>query len=816
MGSVPDHGAANLYRKTLFFAFMVILLGAYSNTFTSPPLLDDFHSFIFDKSLYLDQLSFSSILNLTQTKFGYSRFIPVITLALNHKLGHSNLIYFHVVNIFIHLLSFLAVYFLAKQIFNVVKRQYPDEVPDTLTQWLPLLIAGLWALSPVQTNSVTYLVQRMASIVGLFYFLAVGCYIKARMHLSTNSRGAVVWWLSAILSSICAFLSKENSVLLPFSIALVEIWFFEAALLKRGWNYMSRRGWKMWLVIGIAVVACLVYGVNILTTKVLSGYEHRHFTMSERLLTEGRIVIWYISLLFYPNPDRLSVEHYVDISKSLIAPPTTLLSLLLIAGLFASSIYYRKKYPIVTFGIVWYFLNISIESTFIPLELVFEHRLYIPGFGIFLSAVYLSGILLRKVMRKIPEYEFVRAFCSIMIVLVCCSALMTFLRNEDWQTTLSIHRDSALKAPELPRANANYANALLSVGEPREAIKYAEKALELSRPGLESYSVASNAIVAAYILLKQHQEAVEKGKELIAKFPKRFDADSYPLMRLNMAQSYMVLKDEKSAYQQVIETFSLINRVDQSIQKKDSACNILRVLLNQTKKKEIDLNGDGTADPGDVPIDLWIAKELQKLGETAYARQLIEQEYSRNPENTLISAEIQRIKKEDNLNIKQKEKWNFEQKYVYQPFSKFNFFMSIAFLVEERNLSGFFRGIGERCLNIALEIDPNSADALLLKGWYLYSAENAQEAVLAARKALEFDPENAKAWLGLGFFLIKAGSPHDAIVAFDRVLELYPAYSNRSTIETLSAQLRKGEPVETFSVKRDDSASTRMETSPAS
>lgn len=814
MGTVP--GPGNLYRRVLFFSFMVILFGAYSNTFTSPPLLDDYHSFIFEKSLYLDQLSISSILNLTQSKFGYTRYIPVITLALNHKLGQSNLIYFHAVNILIHLLSFLAVYFLAKQIFAIASKCKTGENPGTLVSWLPLLIAGLWALNPVQTNAVTYLVQRMASLVGLFYFMTVGCYIKARLYQQEGKKNSSTWYLGMLLFALCAVLSKENSVMLPFSLVLVEICFFDSFFLQKTWEFLRKRNWKFWFTIGIAGVICLFYGFNIVGAKALSGYENRHFTISERLLTEGRIVIWYISLLFYPNPSRLCVEHYVDLSTSLVSPPTTLPALLLIAALIGGSLYLRRKYPVICFGILWYFLNISLESTIIPLELVFEHRLYIPSFGIFLSVIFLSVTLFRAILRKMPESEFTKAFCSTIIVLVCCSALLTFMRNEDWQTSLSIHEDIATKAPELPRSNANYANALLAARQFDGAIKFAERAMALSKPGLESYSVAANAIITAYLFTGRKEEAIEKGKELIAQFPKKFDADSFPLIRLNMAQAYMGMKDEKNAYDQILESFKLISQIDQSSQKKDASYGILRQLLVETQQRGIDLNGDGKVDPGDVPVDFWIAMELQKIGEHAYARQLLEREHSRNPENALVSAEIQKYTKEDELNRVQKEKWNFDRKYVSHPFSKFNFCMAVAFLAEEKNLPKFFKNLGEKCLNIAFEMNPNSADALLLKGWYLYSDENAQEAVAAARKALEYDPDNAKAWLGLGFFLIKAGSPQDAIAAFDKVIEIYPSYSNRPMIEALTAQLRKGEPVETFSVKRGDSASTRPETRPAS
>ena len=126
---VPAMGAGtgNRARKALpyILAFFIALMifSSYSNTFTSPPFLDDFHSFIYDKALYLDSVSVSSILSLSQSKFGLTRFLPVITLALNHSLGHGNLIYFHAVNLLIHLLAFFAVFWFIRQVLAAGKNR---------------------------------------------------------------------------------------------------------------------------------------------------------------------------------------------------------------------------------------------------------------------------------------------------------------------------------------------------------------------------------------------------------------------------------------------------------------------------------------------------------------------------------------------------------------------------------------------------------------------------------------------------------------------------------------------------------------------
>ena len=131
--------------------------------------------------------------------------------------------------------------------------------------------------------------------------------------------------------------------------------------------------------------------------------------------------------------------------------------------------------------------------------------------------------------------------------------------------------------------------------------------------------------------------------------------------------------------------------------------------------------------------------------------------------------------------------------------------MAVAFLVQERQMHGIFLKMGEKCIDWALQLQPDCPDALLLAGWYAFSQDRAQSAISLARKALEADPQNAKIWLGLGFFLTKAQSPSEAVSAFDKVIALYPGYSNRPVIERVSADLKKGESPGPVSQIRDGS-----------
>jgi tetratricopeptide (TPR) repeat protein len=790
-------------KKTLpyIIAFFIVLMifSSYSNTFTSPPFLDDFHSFIREKALYLDSISVSSLLSLSQTSFGWARLLPIITLALNHSLGHSNLIYFHAVNLLIHLLAFFAVFWLVRQVLAAGKNRGTEGLLHEMAGFFPLCVAAIWALSPVQTSSVTYLVQRMASMQALFFALSTACFIKARLLSGNKTRSAAVFFFLCALAAVCSFLSKENSLVLPFALVLTDIWFFDSAWLKKAWAVCLKTGWKVRLAAIAALFLSSFYASTVVLPKLLSGYATRDFNLVERLLTEGRVVVLYMSLLLWPNPARLSMEHDIEISTSLFSPLTTMPALLLIAALIFLTIWFRRRFPVITYGIAWFFLNLVIESTIIPLELVFEHRLYLPSIGFFLSIAAVFVILLRWAAKRLPEAEFVKAACSALLVGAACLALLTFLRNGDWENRLTIHYDAVTKAPNNPRANADYANELCEVGQSEDAIKYGEKSIEIGRKGRETFVLAQNAITIALMKLGRTDEAIERGEEFLNHKVKGIEGDPLPHLCLNLARACAAGKKPEDAYRWTLEALKYVQLTDNSPYKKGLVETIAMAILAEFGPQGVDLNQDGTPDPGDLPPALWVAREFKKHGDEQYARQIIEREYAKAPGDPRLKTEIEEFQKQDARNRAQKEKWNSLQKYARNPFSRFNFDMAVAFLVQENHLPKFFQDFGERRLDAALEISPDSRDALLLKGWYFYNGDDAQNAAATARKVLDGDPESSNAWLALGFFLARAGDSQGAVSAFEKVIELYPGYSKRTLTEELCRHLRLGESIESAS-----------------
>jgi len=539
-----------IYRSYWLFCFLLLLAAiSYSNTLYSPFILDDYSAFINNKNLYLQDLSFASLKQLVKTRFGYARVIPIASFALNHYIGQGkSVVSYHVTNIVVHLLATISLaYFISGLLKTSAAR-------NTLEFFRPayfiLAVCGLWALAPVQTNAVTYLVQRMTSMAAMFYFAACGFYIHARLAGKFLHR--VFLYLMFLLAALGGFFSKENSFTLPAAILLVEFLCISPHL---GAKLVRSIRWYHWLI--FIVAALVVYPLlENYVNSTLKGFSARHFTVSERLLTEPRIVIFYLSLLLLPLPSRMNLEHDFSLSTSLISPPSTLLSFFFIALLFAAAVFHRKKYPLISFGIFWFFLNLLIESSFIPLELIFEHRIYLPSAGFFLVTVaLLDNLLSRFDSGSDPQTK--KVVFLLFIIMLSASSILTSLRNNDWRDKIALYRDSMEKSPAKARAVSNYAMALGKAGMYEECVTYGLQVQSLGVQGYEDYMNSANNILSCLLFQGKSKEAVEVGEkirqDILQKDLEFIEAGSMRNYMFNLASAYA---DEKE-YRKAFDTFQI-------------------------------------------------------------------------------------------------------------------------------------------------------------------------------------------------------------------------------------------------------------------
>ncbi len=527
------------WRKSIVIILLLFLiLPVYSNSFTAAWQFDDKPNIIDNHYLHLRDLKPESLIRTFYTQPtdpsnpGTRLYRPIafLTFALNWYFDKDNAIGYHIVNLLVH---FLASVFLFLVILNLL------DAPNLSRQFkhnkylIAFLSAAMWSLNPIQTQAVTYIVQRMALLAAMFYILSILLYIKCRLSRSSIHR--ILLLLGCALSFLMALGSKENAAPLPAALLLIEVVFFQDLI----WKQKKTLFWVGSIAVGVLI---LLGGVWLLMRdgiiSLFNGYEARLFTFSERLLTEPRIVLYYLSQIFYPIPTRLSIEHDVVISTSLFQPWTTLPAILLTLLLIGLGFSQIRQRPILALAILFFFLNHIIESTVLPLELIFEHRNYLPSMFIFLPIA--TGFQwLYDCFSANKQSLLTGVLTGLVVLLIVCLGAGTYVRNLAWATELSLWRDAMKKAPQSARPLTNLAwqlayGSVAHESQYDEALKLYEKALSLQKPKLFSSSVIMNNMAGIYSKQGKHQEAIDLLEKAMVIAP------SYSRGRYHLAKLLMV------------------------------------------------------------------------------------------------------------------------------------------------------------------------------------------------------------------------------------------------------------------------------------
>jgi protein O-mannosyl-transferase len=478
--------AYTTFGKTYIHLLLIITIGLsiYSHTLLYPFVFDDYPNIVNNPAIriidsfrttdQLDPLMPSNARNLFK-----SRYVGFLSFALNYRLHGLEVFGYHLVNISIHLGNALLVYWLIILIFNAfssdAKLQTSSPTRDK-AKYLALIIALLFVSHPVQTQAVTYIVQRFSSLAAMFYLTAMATYIRFRL-----AKNAFSQWTSyaiAFLSACLAMLTKEISITLPILMCICEFFFLSGPLKKR-FVYLLP-----FLCTLIIIPLLILSSMNSATDLVQIDESVQRFANVEAisrttyLFTEFRVILTYLRLLIAPANQNLDYDY--SLSHSLFSPEV-FFSFLLLLFLIGVSIYlyYRSRisgayawgFRLISFGILWFFVTLSVESSLIPIgDVIFEHRLYLPSIGIFLASVvsinYLGHIVSdnSKHMRKLMVFFF--------MVFLCFLCMATYARNVVWSDSLSLWRDTAIKSPNKGRVLLNLGIAYAENRKFPDALKH--------------------------------------------------------------------------------------------------------------------------------------------------------------------------------------------------------------------------------------------------------------------------------------------------------------------------------------------------------
>lgn len=374
-----------LYALASSVLFFVVLLLYYPGR-NAGYLLDDFN-ILEQLGTYGGVNSIGSLKVFLQSGGGgpLGRPISLLTFVANAQTWPADPFYFVITNIFVHALNAVLVFF-----FVVTLLRSIGGVKGNNQQifFIAGFAAIFWALHPFHTSTVLYIVQRMTLLSAFFSLACFISYLLYRSLFLTRKTMALVSLASSALFSVLAVLSKENAILIPLQIMLLEL----LLRIKNEEHPKIIRGiyWGVLVPAGLVVLLYMLkVGVNSVVLTIEQGHTPhygREFTMCERLLTQGRVLWGYLYDLLLPKMQSAGVFHdRYSISKGLFEPITTLLGWAAHGLVIAFSVVKFKRYSLICFGILWFYLGHLLESTIIMLELKFEHRNYLPSIGLAIS-----------------------------------------------------------------------------------------------------------------------------------------------------------------------------------------------------------------------------------------------------------------------------------------------------------------------------------------------------------------------------------------------------------------------------------------------
>lgn len=385
-----------------------------------------------------------------------ARPVAYLSFALDHWAHGLDPRGFRAVNIAILVVSALLVARLAR----VLLARLRPRVAEGAERGIAWLAALLFVAHPLQIQTTTYIVQRMTGLAVLFTLAALLAFVRARESGPRGGRWR--WGALSLVLWLAAVGSKEIAVTGPVAAWLVE-WIF--------WRDCNRAfARRSLLLVGLPLALFGIAAYAILTRDVGWGYAGKPFTAGERLLTELRVVVFYLSLFVFPLPSRMNLLHDFPLSHSLLDPPTTGLSLLLLLALVGIAVWCARRAPLVTFALAWCALQLSIETVVLPLALAFEHRMALPLVGLCIGAAWLVFAAAR--LRPQPAWAF-------GLAAVAALGLATASRNALWADELALWSDVAAKSPNVLAAQNNLGMALARAGRTTEAEAATLRALHI-------------------------------------------------------------------------------------------------------------------------------------------------------------------------------------------------------------------------------------------------------------------------------------------------------------------------------------------------
>lgn len=485
-----------LSQKRLFHFLLIlaVCLIAYSNTFKVPFHFDDQvtiveNPIIKELGLMVNPSKAQVYMGNFEYKLFKRRYVAYLTFALNYWMHELDVVGYHLVNISIHIINAMIVYWL--MILSFRTPFLNSSVLRAHSNHIALFTSLLFACHPVQTQAVTYIWQRTAILATTFYGISLVMYVKWRLASDKASsffpRIPLLFYFGSIIAAVLAMKTKEIAFTLPVIILLYELMFFDGELKKR-FLYLA----PLFLTMFIIPASLLDLGKPLDQLIGSIGQVSKvddSISRWDYLLTQFTVIVTYIRLIFLPINQNVDYDYPI---YDTFMTQEVLLSLLLLLFIFGAGLVMflhsrnsNHSIRVVAFGIFWFFITLSVESSFIPLmNVIFENRIYLPGLGV--SMAFVTGFFL--LITRFDSKKVVTLGPSALIVVVVLFSALTHSRNHVWRSEVALWKDCVEKSPQNDRAFINLSAALAKEGRYDEAIRNYWNALRINYNNEKAHS----------------------------------------------------------------------------------------------------------------------------------------------------------------------------------------------------------------------------------------------------------------------------------------------------------------------------------------
>lgn len=444
-----------------WMSVFVIAVFAYWPGLSGPFMLDDYNNIaaLGNYGGVVDWQTFKSFV-LGGQSGPTGRPLSLLTFLIDGNDWPTDPAPFKRTNLIIHLLTGAMLGVLTKQILGVLRFANSDATR------LALVSAAIWLLHPFLVSTTLYAVQRMAQLTTLFMLIGMVVYLRVRVSSPTLSKTDYIKMsISLPLFTVLALLAKENGILLPTLVGVLEL----TVIASQGHRIAKlNKTWAMLFIVFPVVVVFMYLGKQFLRPDFFDVVAPRDFSMYERMLTEFRVLADYLQNWFIPKLYTTGVfQDHIIKSTGVIAPVTTLLAIVFHFTVIALACIYRKRQPIFAFAALFFYAGHLLESTVLNLELYFEHRNYLSAGFLFLPVV----VGLHKALRP-------KMFMAIVIGFAILLSGFTRYSANIWESAAGIIEASARKAPTSARAQERYANLLFSANMHDRSLQVIEAAIQ--------------------------------------------------------------------------------------------------------------------------------------------------------------------------------------------------------------------------------------------------------------------------------------------------------------------------------------------------